>query len=1124
MTVLEQSQEELILQNQQNNNDIWNSFKQKVENILATDERILNDMDNFYVELLKDIDDVTKKYNLIDDDNEKEEFVLKLENDFLFKVKAFSDKLGKNYKNIFILKSLKFFPDWEFLNSFEHFDRELLNELFKLWKWRLISYRLEKFEWLDEKVALDLLELGEFYSVITNFEKFDWLSIKKLLDVLSIKWWLNVFSNYLDRFNWLEEDLAIELVRLGEGYSVIKNIDRFIISDFNNLIDVLIEKKSFSLIIQNLVVFKWINQNDLVIKLIDNWEAEDIVFYFEKFDWLDCNAIWKKIMSIWKSRLLVNNLKKFNWLGFDIANELVDLWYWEYIVTDLKSFDSDSYEKIANKLIDNKIFWSVVSNLDKFWITDYNIIVDKLLEEAEYVLVVYNLDKFLWIDHNDIITKLIEKWEFHFIIDNVDKFKSIDYNLMVDNFINRGEWRLITRNLKSLTWINHNDLLNKLFEKSECELIVYNIEKFEWLDHKDLLDRLLKNDLLTLVGDNLIKFEWVDYFEVVNKLVDNWYWWKVAQNLSLVSWLEEKVAVELIRKWHWNSVIDNLSSFSWANSVIFYLKYFPEINIEIFDKIYELFKEWKTDELEEFIGKIKLNQQLLIEWKSDIPKVEWIDYEEIVNFVYPKRNYSPNNLSDYEDKSTDLDNYIFNRDWYSFILNNLLWYKLIEGKKINKQILNDFMWNIENISIISKSRDSLLFAVNEYSKKEWLDLESTELESRILEYLLKKESRWNKIDINDFDLLIAYQLIWKYEEFFKWSNDKLKIFEDEETKYMIQIKALLDEYWDKLKESILKIERITLDSEDKKYFEKYLKETPKEVVDLTKQKTLNSLIKSFSNRPTETITDEVVKKSIDTKIKSILQTTDISEEEKLDFIQEFNQDDFKFWNDVNLQEIFFKKWIDKVEYHFWKVDNAWIDIRNIAKIQNSTFNKLQAESNKFEAIVSENAKDKDRRVYARFWKTRYDSYARWVWDVCIWKDVKMWKNKDYFELVLFDLDRQKNIWTVMLLNMQEDNWKKYLLFWPNPSVEFNDKVSSEKLFEQISKIIVNFASENNYDWVVFDPTHWRSTNRSWDFLKALEKSQIRDENWEVKKINLDKKYLLWLLYEYQNNLSYLWRK
>jgi len=502
----------------------------------------------------------------------------------------------------------------------------------------------------------------------------------------------------------------------------------------------------------------------------------------------------------------------------------------------------------------------------------------------------------------------------------------------------------------------------------------------------------------------------------------------------------------------------------------------------------------------------------------------WITEKDLFELIYPKRNYSPKNIDLYVDKSEHLKWYKFNKDWYRFTINNLLWYKLIEGQEMDIDLLERFKIHVNNISRLSKDENQLRQEIEKLSKKYDINLEWKTIESQIMEYLLKKQSK-HELDIDDFDLILWYQLMWKYEDFNRDSNDKLANFSDMETQHMIQILALLGEYWDALKDTIKTLERKALESVDREYFAEYIRKVPKEVKDLTKDRIINALIKSFAKRPKQTITWDVIAKSIFDKLKSVLQSTDIEQGEIEDFVKSFNEVDFMFWDDLELQKSFISKWTTKVEEYFWKADNIWLNIRQIAKVQDSIYNELQKESNKFESLTDEWWTDKDRNVFARFWKTKWDACARWVWDICIWIDEEMWEeNEDYFELVLFDEERKKNIWTVMLLNIQEENWNKYLLYWPNPSVEFVDKVPSQLLYKKISELVTSFASENNYDWIVFNPVHWRSTNRSWDFQKALEDSQMKDWEWNIIKIDLEREYILWWGYKYQKWLSFLWRK
>lgn len=222
----------------------------------------------------------------------------------------------------------------------------------------------------------------------------------------------------------------------------------------------------------------------------------------------------------------------------------------------------------------------------------------------------------------------------------------------------------------------------------------------------------------------------------------------------------------------------------------------------------------------------------------------------------------------------------------------------------------------------------------------------------------------------------------------------------------------------------------------------------------------------------------MIQKSILEKCKAVLQKTDITQEEQEAFAKSFTIYDFTGLQDPIKQEAFKNKWKRQVEENFGSADVLGLNLRSIAKTQQSIYSTLQQETQKFEEIVDKNGLQSERHVFARFGKTKYDALARGVGDICLGGDEKMWTNPNYFELVLFDTDRIKCVGTVMLLNMIEPDGKKYLLYSPNPSVEFDDKVSSFKLFDQLSQIMIQFAQENNFEAIVFNPEHGQSTNRS----------------------------------------------
>jgi hypothetical protein len=147
-----------------------------------------------------------------------------------------------------------------------------------------------------------------------------------------------------------------------------------------------------------------------------------------------------------------------------------------------------------------------------------------------------------------------------------------------------------------------------------------------------------------------------------------------------------------------------------------------------------------------------------------------------------------------------------------------------------------------------------------------------------------------------------------------------------------------------------------------------------------------------------------------------------------------------------------------------------------------------------------------------------------VGDICLASDPNMLRNEKYFEFVLFDQERQKCMGTTMLLDMPEEDGKRYLLYCPNPSVGLVSEVSAKKLYSMMTDRIKNFASENNFDAVLVDKKHGSSTNRAGLFQTSLDQSCLKDASGSEMKISLDKQHNLGGGYNYKDNLQFVWKK
>ena len=112
----------------------------------------------------------------------------------------------------------------------------------------------------------------------------------------------------------------------------------------------------------------------------------------------------------------------------------------------------------------------------------------------------------------------------------------------------------------------------------------------------------------------------------------------------------------------------------------------------------------------------------------------------------------------------------------------------------------------------------------------------------------------------------------------------------------------------------------------------------------------------------------------------------------------------------------------------------------------------------------------------------------------------------------------------MLLNMEEPDGKKYLLYAPNPSVGLVSEVSAKKLYQTITRQITQFAQENNFDGILLNKTHGHATNRAGLFQQTLEQSCLKDGTGKELSMNLKEEHVLSGGYKYKENLQAVWLK
>lgn len=172
---------------------------------------------------------------------------------------------------------------------------------------------------------------------------------KALLEEEKLAVWPKWDSLYLESL-WKSRkvwnDVANKLIENGNGYTVVKYIDKFEWLDKetakklievkwthdNVTIDVGVESVAL-----NLDKFEWLDE-EVAELIIEKWFGKDVAANLEKFEWLNHKKIAGKLIEKWNWWAVVYYIDKFNWLDKETARSLIDAWYWSFVAENPDEF------------------------------------------------------------------------------------------------------------------------------------------------------------------------------------------------------------------------------------------------------------------------------------------------------------------------------------------------------------------------------------------------------------------------------------------------------------------------------------------------------------------------------------------------------------------------------------------------------------------------------------------------------------------------------------------------------------------------------------------------------------------------------------------------------------------
>lgn len=559
------------------------------------------------------------------------------------------------------------------------------------------------------------------------------------------------------------------------------------------------------------------------------------------------------------------------------------------------------------------------------------------------------------------------------------------------------------------------------------------------------------------------------------------------------------------------------------------------------------------EQAQEYLKYLKNEAKNLI--GSAIPSKQRKDpgYRYMVATVFPDGNYSnyEKNLA-CGDQLGHVEGYTFDREGYPTEMSGLKGYKLAEGQQENFDLLNDYQGRLGRIRDFVASRGPDNKALQEAFEKKLDEMVASKADPRlqeikglnlqekmlalfITEVARKSKQKNYKPDAEILDLIIEYKYAFceNLEGYIQRTADETKRLKDTVSQNFNLWRELSTIYGENLKHVLRHdiFEHLAKEGEHKDEIEavfgtlieqegegmqlaKKSKERLEAVFDNTKMpedRRFTALVKPVKDLFSGNIRfkNEQQKKQCETELSETLSPC------KGNMNKEF------FFTEV-LPKLFAIKW----KYLFDL--NAQLE-----ELFGSDINRINEEIAKYEEVLETEKKEtriggeknkevekksKKRKIRGFFTKTQETANARMGAYLCISGDEGMWKNKDYFELVMKEEETGKCVGLAMLLNIQSKDGKKYLWFGPNPFEGFLGQVSSEQCYRYLYDTVAQFAEANGFDGVVVPPEDGQilgaCTNRGGDFPDLIKASRLRDQKGGLKIVEFGGKHMLGGSYGY----------
>jgi len=538
------------------------------------------------------------------------------------------------------------------------------------------------------------------------------------------------------------------------------------------------------------------------------------------------------------------------------------------------------------------------------------------------------------------------------------------------------------------------------------------------------------------------------------------------------------------------------------------------------------------------------------------------EHRILVEHTYPKSNYSRYDENrKLGDRNDDLKGFTFNKDGYPMVMSGVMGYERTQPRQVGA--LEAYQRRIDGIKNMASNQDAVFDAINKMRERASLPSFVEKGKDGVKEYgadvlallMDQQDRKRNKIplELTDqelADLAIAYHMRGWGNEFVQGTADQVAATESRDTQEYIQWDSLSRLFVEDGKQTLTNLyEQLKSDEEGQKILsalaDRYRSSETIRVEYIAERllTAQGALTETLSKIPEVSKHRGVVVKRVANDINNISQELikGLSPQDKSqaqsalkEFIEHTIPSDGNYLESLNDPAVSQQLLSILQEYTFHP-------LQAVERILATDVNTIQREVGSYRAKTETDEletrlgkkkmvekQQKVRNIVGYFSKSAEVANARATARICIATDTGMWDNQNYFEFVMFNEDTKTCEGTVMLLNMEEDDGKKYLLYCPNPSEHLLTQVSYEDCYRKLTPIIVNFSRENGYDGLVLsEMVEGASTNRTGGFASTLKNSKLKKPNGELEYAPVEKAHQLSGNYQYGGDkmkLNYIWKR